>query len=161
MIRVPQIRLIDQNGDNHGVIDPRDALDMATDAGLDLVEISPNASPPVCKIMDYGRYKYEQQKKAAEARKTQKIIEVKEVKLRPNIDDHDYDVKLRNMRRFLEEGDKVKVTMRFRGREMAHQNLGRDLLYRVRDDVEDLGKVEAMPKVEGRQMIMVVGPNKS
>ncbi len=136
-------------------------MDMAMDVGLDLVEISPNASPPVCKIMDFGKFKYEQQKKAAEAKKKQKIIEVKEVKLRPNIDDHDYDVKLRSMRKFLDEGDKVKVTLRFRGREMAHQNLGRDLLERVRNDVEDLGKVESMPRVENRQMIMIVGPLKT
>ena len=136
-------------------------MDMAMDVGLDLVEISPNASPPVCKIMDFGKFKYEQQKKAAEAKKKQKIIEVKEVKLRPNIDDHDYGVKLRSMRKFLDEGDKVKVTLRFRGREMAHQNLGRDLLERVRNDVEDLGKVESMPKVENRQMIMIVGPLKT
>ncbi len=161
MIRVPEIRLIDHEGENRGVVDPRDALELALEVGLDLVEISPNANPPVCKIMDFGRFKYEQQKKAAEARKTQKVIEIKEVKLRPNIDDHDYDVKLKNMRRFLEEGDKGKVTMRFRGREMAHQNLGRNLLERVRDDVEDLGKVESMPKLEGRQMIMVVGPHKN
>jgi translation initiation factor IF-3 len=160
MIRVAQIRLIDHEGENRGVMDPRDALELALEVGLDLVEISPNAVPPVCKIMDFGRFKYEQQKKLAGARKSQKTIDVKEVKLRPNIDDHDYDVKLRNMRRFLVGGDKVKVTMRFRGREIAHQNLGRDLLFRVRNDVEDLGKVEAMPKIEGRQMIMVVGPNK-
>ncbi|MBX2853846.1 MAG: translation initiation factor IF-3 [Rhodobacteraceae bacterium] len=161
MIRVPEIRLIDHDGENRGVVDPRDAMDMAMDVGLDLVEISPNASPPVCKIMDFGKFKYEQQKKAAEAKKKQKIIEVKEVKLRPNIDDHDYDVKLRSMRKFLDEGDKVKVTLRFRGREMAHQNLGRDLLERVRNDVEDLGKVESMPRVENRQMIMIVGPLKT
>lgn len=160
MIRVPEIRLIDHEGENRGVIDPRDALDLAMDVGLDLVEISPNANPPVCKIMDFGKFKYEQQKKAAEAKKKQKVTEVKEIKLRPNIDDHDYDVKLRSMRKFLDEGDKVKVTLRFRGREMAHQNLGRNLLERVKTDVEDLGKVEAMPKVEGRQMIMVVGPAK-
>ena len=160
-MRDPEIRLIDHEGENRGVVDPRDAMDMAEEVGLDLVEISPGATPPVCKIMDFGKFKYEQQKKAAEARKKQKIIEVKEIKLRPNIDDHDYDVKMRNMRKFLGEGDKVKVTLRFRGREMAHQNLGRDLLEKVKDDVEDLGKVEAMPKMEGRQMVMVVGPLKT
>lgn len=161
MIRVPEIRLIDHEGENRGVVTPRDALQMAQDVGLDLVEISPNASPPVCKIMDFGKFKYEQQKKAAEARKKQKVIEVKEIKLRPNIDDHDYAVKLRNVRKFLEEGDKVKVTLRFRGREMAHQNLGMDLLKRVKADTEDVAKIEAMPKVEGRQMIMVMGPNRT
>ncbi len=133
---------------------------MAQDAGLDLVEISPNASPPVCKIMDFGKYKYETQKRESEARKKQKIIEVKEVKFRPNTDTHDYDVKMRNVFRFLENGDKVKVTMRFRGREMAHQELGRDLLERVAGDVEGLGKIENMPKMEGRQMIMMIGPVK-
>ena len=131
---------------------------MAAEAGLDLVEISPNAKPPVCKIMDFGKYKYEQQKRESEARKKQKTIEVKEVKFRPNTDSHDYDVKMRNVLKFLENGDKVKVTLRFRGREMAHQDLGRDLLNRVADDVAELGKVENMPKVEGRQMIMMIGP---
>lgn len=137
---------------------PLDALAIAEDVGLDLVEVSPNVNPPVCKILDYGKYKYEQQKKAAEARKNQKTVDIKEVKLRPNIDDHDYDVKLKSMTRFLGDGDKVKVTLRFRGREMAHQELGRDLLQRVVGDVEELGKVESMPKMEGRQMIMVVAP---
>ncbi len=134
---------------------------MAEDVGLDLVEISPGANPPVCKIMDLGKFKYEQQKRAAEARKKQKIIEVKEVKFRPNIDTHDYDVKMRNVFKFLEEGDKVKVTLRFRGREMAHQELGRDLLQRVSNDTKEIGKVESMPKMEGRQMIMVIGPLKN
>mgnify|MGYP000246858575 CR=1 FL=1 len=133
-------------------------MSMAEEAGLDLVEISPNATPPVCKIMDYGKFKYEQQKREAEARKKQKIIEVKEVKFRPNTDTHDYDVKMRNVLKFLEKGDKVKVTLRFRGREMAHQDLGRDLLNRVAEDVKEVGKVENMPKMEGRQMIMVIGP---
>ncbi len=159
-IRSPQIRLIDHEGNNHGVIDPRDALRMAEDVGLDLVEISPNADPPVCKIMDFGKYKYEQQKKAAEAKKNQRVIEVKEVKFRPNIDSHDYDVKMRSVTKFLEEGDKVKVTLRFRGREMAHQELGHQLLKRVAGDLEELGKVEQMPKLDGRQMIMVVAPAK-
>ena len=142
-------------------MDPRDAIRMAEQVGLDLVEISPNASPPVCKIMDFGKFKYEQQKKAAEAKKKQKVIEVKEVKFRPNIDDHDYDVKMRNVSRFLEDGDKVKVTLRFRGREMAHQELGREVLQRIAKDAEGLGKVESMPKMEGRQMIMVIGPTKT
>ena len=157
-IRAPQIRLIDHNGDNRGLIDPRDAVRMAEEVGLDLVEISPNATPPVCKIMDFGKFKYEQQKKASEARKKQKVIEVKEVKFRPNIDTHDYDVKMKNVTRFLEDGDKVKVTLRFRGREMAHAELGRNLLEKVANEIEDLGKVEAMPKLEGRQMVMVVAP---
>ncbi|SUZ31474.1 Translation initiation factor IF-3 [Roseibaca ekhonensis] len=131
---------------------------LAEEAGLDLVEISPNATPPVCKIMDFGKFKYEQQKREAEARKKQHIIEIKEVKFRPNTDTHDYDVKMRNVMRFLEGGDKVKVTLRFRGREMAHQNLGSDLLHRVAADVEEIGKVENMPKMEGRQMIMMIAP---
>ncbi len=133
-------------------------MQLAADAGLDLVEISPNANPPVCKIMDFGKFKYEQQKRESEARKKQKIIEVKEVKFRPNTDTHDYEVKMKNVYKFLEKGDKVKVTLRFRGREMAHQNLGRELLERVAEDIKDLGKVENMPKMEGRQMIMMIGP---
>jgi translation initiation factor IF-3 len=131
---------------------------MAEEAGLDLVEISPNANPPVCKIMDFGKFKYETQKKEAEARKKQKIIEIKEVKFRPNTDTHDYEVKMRNVYKFIENGDKVKITMRFRGREMAHQELGRELLLRVADDTKEMGKVENMPKIEGRQMIMLIGP---
>ncbi len=131
---------------------------MAAEAGLDLVEISPNANPPVCKIMDFGKFKYEQQKRESEARKKQKTIEVKEVKFRPNTDTHDYEVKRRNVYKFVENGDKVKVTLRFRGREMAHQNLGRELLERVAVDIKELGKVENMPKMEGRQMIMMIGP---
>ena len=131
---------------------------MAEEAGLDLVEISPNASPPVCKIMDYGKFKFEQQKRESEARKKQKIIEVKEIKFRPNTDTHDYDVKMRSVFKFLEGGDKVKITLRFRGREMAHQELGRKLLERIAADVEGTGKIENMPKMEGRQMIMVIGP---
>ena len=133
-------------------------MQLADEAGLDLVEISPNAKPPVCKIMDFGKFKYEQQKRESEARKKQKTIDVKEVKFRPNTDTHDYDVKMRNVVRFLENGDKVKVTMRFRGREMAHQNLGLELLHRVAADVEEIGKVENMPKLEGRQMVMMIGP---
>jgi translation initiation factor IF-3 len=139
-------------------VKPERALELAEQIGLDLVEISPNANPPVCKIMDFGKFKYETQKREAEAKKKQKTIEVKEVKFRPNTDTHDYDVKMRNVTRFLEAGDKVKVTLRFRGREMAHQNLGRDLLERVAEDVKELGKVENMPKMEGRQMVMMIGP---
>ncbi len=157
-IRAPEIRLIGPDGQNVGVVKPERALELAEQVGLDLVEISPNATPPVCKIMDFGKYKYETQKREAEAKKKQKTIEVKEVKFRPNTDSHDYDVKMRNVTRFLEAGDKVKVTLRFRGREMAHQNLGRELLERVAEDVKDLGKVENMPKMEGRQMVMMIGP---
>jgi translation initiation factor IF-3 len=157
-IRVREVQLIDQNGTNHGPTDIQTALARAVEAGLDLVEIAPNSSPPVCKILDYGKYKYQAQKKAAEARKKQKVVEVKEIKFRPMIDDHDYDVKKRSMRRFFEEGDKVKVTLRFRGREMAHQELGAKLLERVRDDFADLAKVEQEPKLEGRQMVMVMAP---
>ncbi|KZY40132.1 translation initiation factor IF-3 [Roseovarius sp. HI0049] len=157
-IRAPEIRLIGAEGENIGVVTPEKAMDLAFEAELDLVEISPNATPPVCKIMDYGKYKYEQQKRESEARKKQKVIEVKEVKFRPNTDTHDYDVKMRNVMRFLEGGDKVKVTLRFRGREMAHQDLGRELLHRVAGDVEGIGKVENMPKMEGRQMIMIIAP---
>jgi len=159
-IRTPEVRLIGAEGENEGVVTPERAMELAADAGLDLVEISPNATPPVCKIMDFGKFKYEQQKRESEARKKQKTIEVKEVKFRPNTDTHDYDVKMRNVFKFLENGDKVKITMRFRGREMAHQNLGRDLLERVADDVTELGKVENMPKMEGRQMVMMIGPAK-
>ena len=155
-----EIRLIGAEGENVGVVTPQRGMAMAEDAGLDLVEISPNANPPVCKIMDFGKYKYETQKRESEARKKQKIIEVKEVKFRPNTDTHDYEVKMRNVFKFLENGDKVKVTLRFRGREMAHQELGRDLLERVAADTEEVGKVENMPKMEGRQMIMMIGPLK-
>ncbi|MGS4915308.1 translation initiation factor IF-3 [Mameliella alba] len=158
-IRAPEIRLIGAEGENVGVVTPARAMDLAEQAGLDLVEISPNATPPVCKIMDYGKFKYEQQKRESEARKKQKIIEVKEVKFRPNTDTHDYEVKMRNVFKFLENGDKVKVTLRFRGREMAHQNLGRELLERVAEDVKEIGKVENMPKMEGRQMVMMIGPS--
>ena len=153
-------RRIDHNGDNVGVVRPEEGVAMAEEAGLDLVEVSPNASPPVCKIMDFGKYKYEQQKKAAEAKKKQKVTELKEVKFRPNIDTHDYDVKMKSVTKFLGEGDKVKVTLRFRGREMAHQDLGRELLEKVADDIDELGKVESMPKMEGRQMTMVIAPAK-
>ena len=157
-IRAPELRLIGAEGENIGVVTPERARELAEEAGLDLVEISPNATPPVCKIMDFGKFKYEQQKRESEARKKQKIIEVKEVKFRPNTDTHDYDVKMRNVVKFIENGDKVKCTLRFRGREMAHQQLGMDLLNRVRDDVEEIAKVEAFPRLEGRQMIMVLAP---
>ena len=159
-IRAPEIRLIGPEGQNVGVVEPRRAMELAQQVGLDLVEISPNATPPVCKIMDFGKFKYETQKREAEARKKQKTIEVKEVKFRPNTDVHDYEVKMRNVTRFLEAGDKVKVTLRFRGREMAHQNLGRELLERVAVDTKEIGKVENMPKMEGRQMVMMIGPIK-
>ncbi|MFC5307787.1 translation initiation factor IF-3 [Azospirillum picis] len=157
-ISARSVRLVGADGEMIGVVSLRDALLAAEDAGLDLVEVAPQAEPPVCKILDYGRFKYEAQKKANEARKKQKIIEVKEIKLRPNIDDNDYEVKMRSARRFLEEGDKVKVTMRFRGREMAHQDLGMNVLVRVRDELDELAKVEQMPKLEGRQMVMVLAP---
>ncbi|MBC7135893.1 translation initiation factor IF-3 [Oceanibaculum nanhaiense] len=152
------LRVIGENGENLGVMSRRDALRAAEDVGLDLVEISPGAAPPVVKILDYGKFKYEAQKKRNEARKNQKIIEVKEIKMRPNIDDHDYDVKMRSVNKFLTDGDKVKVTMRFRGREMAHQDIGMNVLMRVKDDVEELAKVEQYPKLEGRQMVMVIAP---
>ncbi|WP_368183832.1 translation initiation factor IF-3 [Aestuariibius sp. HNIBRBA575] len=155
-IRANELRLIGADGENVGVVTPARALVMAEEAGLDLVEISPNATPPVCKIMDFGKFKYEQQKRESEARKKQKTIEVKEVKFRPNTDIHDYEVKMRNVFKFLEAGDKVKVTLRFRGREMAHQNLGRELLLRVAEDIKELGKVDNMPKMEGRQMVMMI-----
>lgn len=157
-ITAPNVQLIDAEGTNHGTIPTQQALQIARDAGLDLVAISPNANPPVCKILDLGKFKYAAQKKAAEARKKQKVIEVKEIKLRPNIDTHDYEVKMRSVQKFLEEGDKVKVTMRFRGREMAHQELGLELLNKVRDQFDDLSKVESNPRAEGRQMVMVLAP---
>jgi translation initiation factor IF-3 len=157
-IRSREVQLIDQTGHNHGVTDFNAAMAMAQEAGLDLVEISPNNTPPVVKILDYGKYKYQAQKKAAEARKKQKVVEVKEIKLRPMIDDHDYDVKMRSMQRFFEEGDKVKITLRFRGREMAHQELGTQLLERVKVDTSKMAKVESEPRFEGRQMIMILAP---
>ncbi|NVO15982.1 MAG: translation initiation factor IF-3 [Rhodoplanes sp.] len=157
-IRVREVHLIDKDGANKGTVLIAEALRLAQEAGLDLVEIAPNAEPPVCKLLDYGKFKYQEQKKAAEARKKQKIVEVKEIKFRPMIDDHDYDVKMRAMHRFFEEGDKVKVTLRFRGREMAHQELGFQLLNRVKDDTSKLAKVEQDPKMEGRQMVMVLAP---
>ncbi len=152
--------MIDENGEKRGVLPIEEALALAEQAGLDLVEVAPNAEPPVCKILDYGKYKYQAQKRAAEARKKQKTIEVKEVKMRPTIDTHDYEVKMRNLRKFLSKGDKVKVTIRFRGRELAHTELGRELMQRVLSDAGDDVKVELMPKMEGRQMVMILAPEK-
>jgi len=157
-IDVPKVRVIDAEGENHGVISLEDALEIAEEAGLDLVEVSPQVDPPVCKVLDYGKYKYEQQKKANEARKKQKIIEVKEIKMRPGIDEHDYQVKMKNVRKFLDNGDKVKMTIRFRGREMAHQDLGLKVLTRVREEMEEVIKIEQTPKTEGRLMVMVIAP---
>jgi len=158
MINVDKVRVIDENGENLGVMLTNEAIEQANEVGLDLVEVSPNADPPVCKFLDVGKFRYEAQKKANLARKSQKTQEIKEIKMRPNIDDHDYDVKMRSVHRFIEEGDKVKVTLRFRGREMAHQQLGMDLLRRVQDDIAEIAKVEAWPRLEGRQMLMVVAP---
>ncbi|MCB1783705.1 MAG: translation initiation factor IF-3 [Alphaproteobacteria bacterium] len=157
-ITVPEVRLVDENGDMKGVVPIQKALELAEEAGLDLVEVSPNAEPPVCKILDYGKFKYEQQKKAAEARKKQKIIDIKEVKIRPGIEKHDYEVKMRSARKFLEHGDKVKVTMRFRGREMAHQEIGLNLLKQMQEELVELCVMELEPKLEGRMMIMVLAP---
>ncbi|MAW79555.1 MAG: translation initiation factor IF-3 [Parvularcula sp.] len=157
-IDVPQVLLIDQEGEKRGVMKTSEAIAIAAEAGLDLVEVSPGTTPPVCKILDYGKFKYQQQKKKAEAKKKQKVVEIKEIKMRPNIDDHDYQVKVKAMKRFFEEGDKVKVTLRFRGREMAHQDRGADLLKRVQDDFDDIAKVEQYPKMEGRQIMMVMAP---
>ena len=157
-IRNREVQLIDQTGHNHGTVETRFAMEKAQEAGLDLVEIAPNSVPPVCKLLDFGKYKYQAQKKAAEARKKQKVVEVKEIKLRPMIDDHDYDVKMRSMKRFFEEGDKVKVPLRFRGRELAHQELGYQLLNRVKDDVTKFAKVEQDARFEGRQVVMVLAP---
>jgi translation initiation factor IF-3 len=158
LITSKNVRLIDARGTMIGVVSTEDAMQRAAEAGLDLVEVAGNAEPPVCKILDYGKLKYETQKKEAEARKKQKVIHIKEIKMRPTIDDNDYDVKMRNVRRFLDEGDKVKVTMRFRGRELAHQELGSQVLERVRADLGELAKVESMPRMEGRQMVMVIAP---
>ena len=158
MIAVPKVLVIGADGEKLGVVDTDSALAMAEEEGLDLVEVSPSVSPPVCKILDYGKLKYQEQKKASEARKRQKTVDVKEIKMRPNIDKHDYDVKMRSVTKFIGEGDKVKVTMRFRGREMAHQELGMQVLTRVREEVDEIAKVEASPKLEGRQMMMVLAP---
>jgi translation initiation factor IF-3 len=157
-IRIPQVRLIDQDGEMQGVLTVREAMQRAFAVGLDLVEISPNADPPVCKILDFGKFKYEQQKKRNEAKKKQKVIEIKEIKVRPNIDENDYQVKMRAMKSFIEEGDKVKVTLRFRGREMAHQDIGVKVLERIRTEMDPTSKVEQMPRLENRQMVMVLSP---
>lgn len=159
-IRVKEVRLIDENGENCGVISIREALQLAVDAGLDLIEISPQAVPPVCKILDFGKYKYEMQKRKAEAKKNQKVIEIKELKLRPMIDTHDYEVKIKQAKKFLGEGNKVKFTMRFKGREMNTSNLGQDVLHRILDDLEGLYKLDSEPKMEGRQMMMLISPEK-
>ena len=157
-IRAPRVLLIDQSGEKQGVMPTSSAMEAAEEAGLDLVEIVPNAEPPVCKIMDYGKFRFQEQKKKAEARKRQKVVELKEIKLRPNIDTHDYEVKTKAMHRFFGEGDKVKVTLRFRGREMAHPELGMKLLQKVQEDFDEIAKVEYSPRMEGRQMIMILAP---
>jgi translation initiation factor IF-3 len=157
-INVPRVRLVDERGTMIGVVLRQEALTRAQEAGLDLVEVASNADPPVVKILDFGKFKYEEQKRKNEARKKQKVIEVKEIKLRPGIDDHDYDVKMRSMLKFIGEGDKVKVTMRFRGRELAHQEIGMNVLMRVRGDLDKIAKVEQTPRMEGRQMTMVMSP---
>jgi translation initiation factor IF-3 len=157
-ITAMEMLVIDEAGEKRGVLGRFDALVLAQTEGLDLVEVSPMAKPPVVKLMDYGKFKYQEQKKAAEARKKQKIIEVKEIKMRPAIDDHDYDTKMKAIRRFFEEGDKVKVTLRFKGREMQHSNLGMDVMQKVKKDVETIAKIEMEPRFEGRQMIMIMAP---
>ena len=158
LIQAEKVRVIDENGENLGVMYTREAIEQANELGLNLVEVSPNADPPVVKFLDVGKYRYEAQKKANLARKSQKTQQIKEIKMRPNIDDHDYDVKMRSVVKFIEEGDKVKMTLRFRGREMAHQELGMNLLKRVQDDVAEIAKIEAYPRLEGRQMLMVLAP---
>ena len=158
MIQSDKVRVIDETGENVGVMYTREAIEQAAGVGLNLVEVSPNADPPVCKFLDVGKHRFEAQKKANAARKSQKTQDIKEVKMRPNIDTHDYDVKMRNVHKFIDNGDKVKITLRFRGREMAHQNLGMDLLKRVQDDTSETAKVEAFPRLEGRQMLMVLSP---
>lgn len=159
-ISSPKVRLVDENGEMVGVVTQKDALERAYKAGLDLVEVSPNADPPVCKILNYGKYKFEEQKRRAEIRKKQKVIEVKEIQLRPGIDKHDFEVKMRSARKFIEEGDKLKITLRFRGREVSHQQLGTEVLNKVKAALEDIAKVEHHPKLEGKRMIMVMGPVK-
>ena len=158
MIQSDKVRVIDENGENIGVMLTNEAIEQANGLGLNLVEVSPNADPPVCKFLDVGKFRYEAQKKANAARKTQKTQDIKEIKMRPNIDTHDYDVKMRNVNKFIDEGDKVKITLRFRGREMSHQELGMNLLKRVQDDTAQTAKVEAYPRLEGRQMLMVLSP---
>ncbi|NEN76228.1 translation initiation factor IF-3 [Pelistega sp. NLN82] len=159
-IRSPEVRLIGLDGEQLGVVSIKEALSKAEEAETDLVEIAPNASPPVCRLMDYGKFRYQEQKRLQEAKAKQKVVQVKEIKFRPGTDEGDYQVKLRSLKRFIEDGDKAKVTLRFRGREMAHQELGMKVLERVREDLGDLVSVEAMPKLEGRQMVMVVAPKK-
>ena len=157
-INAREVRLIGTDGEIIGVMSGREAMKLAEEADTDLVEISPNATPPVCRLMDYGKFKFQEQKKAAEARAKQKVIQVKEIKFRPGTDENDYQVKMRNIRRFIEDGDKVKITLRFRGREMAHQEIGMRQLERVRDEMGELIQVESMPKLEGRQMVMMIAP---
>ncbi len=158
MITSDKVRVIDEEGENLGVMYTREAIEQAAEVGLDLVEVSPNADPPVCKFLDVGKFRYEAQKKANLARKTQKTQEIKEIKMRPNIDDHDYDTKMRSVHKFIGEGDKVKITLRFRGRELSHQQIGMDLLRRVQEDVAEIAKIESYPRMEGRQMLMVISP---
>ena len=158
MITSDKVRVIDEAGENIGVMYTREAIEQAAEVGLDLVEVSPNADPPVCKFLDVGKFRYEAQKKANLARKTQKTQEIKEIKMRPNIDDHDYDTKMRSVTKFIGEGDKVKLTLRFRGRELAHQQIGMDLLRKVQEDVAEIAKIESYPRMEGRQMLMVLSP---
>ncbi|MET0587292.1 MAG: translation initiation factor IF-3 [Novosphingobium sp.] len=158
MITAEKVRVIDDEGENLGVMYTREAIEQAAESGLDLVEVSPNADPPVCKFLDVGKFRYEAQKKANLARKSQKTQDIKEIKMRPNIDDHDYDVKMRNVHRFIEDGDKVKITLRFRGRELSHQQLGMNLLRRVQEDTAEIAKIESYPRMEGRQMLMVLSP---
>jgi translation initiation factor IF-3 len=158
LITSDKVRVIDEEGENLGVMYTREAIEQAAGVGLDLVEVSPNADPPVCKFLDVGKFRYEAQKKANLARKSQKTQEIKEIKMRPNIDDHDYDVKMRAVQRFIDEGDKVKITLRFRGRELSHQQLGMNLLRRVQEDTAEYAKIEAYPRMEGRQMLMVISP---
>ncbi|MBX9786769.1 MAG: translation initiation factor IF-3 [Alphaproteobacteria bacterium] len=155
-----KVRLVDENGEMVGVLSQKEALERAYRAGLDLVEVSPNADPPVCKILDYGKYKFEEQKRRAEMRKKQKVIEIKEVQLRPGIDKHDFEVKMRSARKFIDDGDKLKVTLRFRGRELSHQELGMDVLTRVKETLQDVAKVEHDPKFEGKRVIMILAPLK-
>ncbi len=159
-ITAPQVRLVGASGEMLGIVKTEEAVKQARDLGLDLVEVSPNADPPVCKILDYGKYKYEAQKKANEARKKQKVINIKEIKLRPNIGDHDFAIKMRNLHKFIDAGDKVKITLRFRGREMAHQDLGFNIMQRVKEEIADKAKVESEPKMEGRQAVMILAPAK-
>lgn len=158
-IRIDEVRLVDENGEMIGVVKTPEAIKRAKDAGLDLVEVSPNAKPPVCKILDYGKYKYEQQKRAQEAKKKQKIVETKEIKLRPGIEEHDYQTKMRKVFEFIEKENKVKITMRFRGREMAHQEFGMRVLERIKEETKEVAKVDLQPKLEGRQMMMVLSPD--